>query len=145
MTLLWGFLWGVAAVGTIAGGAILGVWWERKVSARIQMRYGPQQIGPYGSLQMIADVPKLLFKEDIVPDLADKAIFRFAPLFVFGPVAASHGRHPVRSRLGAARHERRHPVLPRRAVDRGHRDPAVGMGKPQHARCRSVASARPRR
>jgi len=89
VTLLWGFLWGVAAVGTIAGGAILGVWWERKVSARIQMRYGPQQIGPFGSLQMIADVPKLLFKEDIVPDLADKAIFKYAPLFVFGPVATS--------------------------------------------------------
>lgn len=89
MTLLWGFLWGAAAVGVIAGGAILGVWWERKVSARIQMRYGPQQIGPFGSLQMIADVPKLLFKEDIVPDLADKAIFKFAPLFVFGPVATS--------------------------------------------------------
>ncbi|MDO8950949.1 MAG: NADH-quinone oxidoreductase subunit NuoH [Actinomycetota bacterium] len=89
MTLLWGFLWGVASVATIAGGAILGVWWERKVSARIQMRYGPQQIGPYGSLQMIADVPKLLFKEDIVPDLADKAIFKLAPLFVFGPVATS--------------------------------------------------------
>ncbi len=89
MTLLWGFLWGVAAVMVVAGGAILGVWWERKVSARIQMRYGPQQIGPFGSLQMIADVPKLLFKEDIVPDLADKAIFRFAPLFVFGPVATS--------------------------------------------------------
>ncbi|KAF0207674.1 MAG: NADH-quinone oxidoreductase subunit [Actinobacteria bacterium] len=89
MTLLWGFLWGVASVATIAGGAILGVWWERKVSARIQMRYGPQQIGPYGSLQMIADVPKLLFKEDIVPDLADKAVFKLAPLFVFGPVATS--------------------------------------------------------
>jgi len=89
VTLLWGFLWGCAAVGTIAGGAILGVWWERKVSARIQMRYGPQQIGPFGSLQMLADVPKLLFKEDIVPDLADKAIFKFAPLFVFGPVATS--------------------------------------------------------
>jgi NADH-quinone oxidoreductase subunit H len=89
MTLLWGFLWGVGAVVTIAGGAILGVWWERKVAARMQMRYGPQQIGPFGSLQMIADVPKLLFKEDIVPDLADKAIFKYAPLFVFGPVATS--------------------------------------------------------
>jgi len=70
VTLLWGFLWGVAGMSVIAGGAILGVWWERKVAARIQMRYGPQQIGPFGSLQMLADVPKLLFKEDIVPDWA---------------------------------------------------------------------------
>lgn len=89
MTLLWGFLWGVAGMSVIAGGAILGVWWERKVAARIQMRYGPQQIGPFGSLQMLADVPKLLFKEDIVPDTADKPIFKYAPLFVFGPIAVS--------------------------------------------------------
>ncbi|PKQ20815.1 MAG: NADH-quinone oxidoreductase subunit NuoH [Actinobacteria bacterium HGW-Actinobacteria-6] len=89
MTLLWGFLWGVAGMTVIAVGAILGVWWERKVAARIQMRYGPQQIGPFGSLQMIADVPKLLFKEDIIPDSADKPIFKYAPLFVFGPIAVS--------------------------------------------------------
>jgi NADH-quinone oxidoreductase subunit H len=76
-------------MSVIAGGAILGVWWERKVAARIQMRYGPQQIGPFGSLQMIADVPKLLFKEDIVPESADKPIFKYAPLFVFGPIAVS--------------------------------------------------------
>jgi NADH-quinone oxidoreductase subunit H len=73
----------------IAGGAVIGVWWERKVSARIQMRLGPQQIGPAGVLQMVADVPKLLFKEDVVPDQADKPVFRYAPLAVFAPIAMS--------------------------------------------------------
>lgn len=89
MSFFWGLLWGVSAVLLIAGGAIIGVWWERKVSARIQLRLGPQQIGPAGSLQMIADVPKLLFKEDIVPDAADGPFFRYAPLAVFAPVAMS--------------------------------------------------------
>ena len=89
MTFLWGLLWGLAAVMFIAGGAVIGVWWERKVAARIQMRLGPQQLGPAGVLQMIADVPKLLFKEDIVPDNADKPIFRYAPMAVFAPIAMS--------------------------------------------------------
>lgn len=89
MSFLMGLVWGIAGMSLIAGGAIFGVWWERKVSARIQLRYGPQQIGPAGSLQMIADVPKLLFKEDIVPAQADGTLFRYAPLFVFAPVATS--------------------------------------------------------
>jgi NADH-quinone oxidoreductase subunit H len=84
-----GLAWGLAAVMLIAGGAVVGVWWERKVSARIQLRRGPQQLGPAGSLQMIADVPKLLFKEDVVPTAADRPVFKYAPLLVFAPVAAS--------------------------------------------------------
>jgi len=89
VSFFWGALWGVSAVMVVAVGAIIGVWWERKVSARIQLRLGPQQIGPAGSLQMVADVPKLLFKEDVVPDAADGPFFRFAPLAVFAPVAMS--------------------------------------------------------
>jgi len=87
MTLLLGMGWGALGVLVIAVGAIFGVWWERKVSARIQMRLGPQQIGPAGSLQMIADVPKLLFREDIIPARADRTLFKFAPLIVFAPIA----------------------------------------------------------
>jgi NADH-quinone oxidoreductase subunit H len=86
---LLGLAWGIAGVLVIAGGAVIGVWWERKVAGRIQLRYGPQQIGPAGSLQMIADVPKLLFKEDIVPFAADRPLFTWAPLAVFAPVAAA--------------------------------------------------------
>lgn len=89
MSFLAGLAWGVAAVVLIAGGAIVGVWWERKVSARIQLRRGPQQLGPAGSLQMLADVPKLLFKEDVVPAAADRPVFKYAPLLVFAPVAMS--------------------------------------------------------
>lgn len=89
MSFVWGLLWGVGAVMLIAGGAVVGVWWERKVSARIQLRLGPQQLGPAGSLQMLADVPKLLFKEDVVPTAADRPVFKYAPLAVFAPIAMS--------------------------------------------------------
>ncbi len=84
-----GVLWSVFGVLVIAIGAVFGVWWERKVAGRIQLRLGPQQIGPAGCLQMAADTPKLLFKEDIVPEGADARIFRYAPLLVFAPVAVS--------------------------------------------------------
>jgi NADH-quinone oxidoreductase subunit H len=88
-----GFLWGLA-VGLGAGlliaiAALIGVWLERKVSARIQMRIGPNQAGPAGLLQTLADTVKLILKEDITPTQADVRIFRMAPLLVFVPIAAS--------------------------------------------------------
>lgn len=59
------------------------VYMERKVSADIQVRYGPLHVGPYGSLQLIADMVKLLTKEDVFPTRADRWIFRLAPALMF--------------------------------------------------------------
>lgn len=59
------------------------VYMERKVSADIQIRYGPIHVGPKGSLQLIADSIKLLTKEDIFPAKADPWIFRLAPAVMF--------------------------------------------------------------
>lgn len=85
----WGALGGLGAGLSIALAALFGVYWERKVSARIQFRYGPQQAGPYGLLQTLADVGKLVTKEDFTPKAADPVIFRRAPMLVFAPIAVS--------------------------------------------------------
>lgn len=58
------------------------VYLERKVIARIQNRYGPNRVGPFGMLQTVADALKLLTKEDIVPTGADKLLFAIAPVLV---------------------------------------------------------------
>lgn len=61
-------------------GAAYSVWLERKVSARMQQRKGPNRVGPFGLLQPLADVLKLLIKEDIVPTAADKPTHFIAPV-----------------------------------------------------------------
>jgi len=55
------------------------VLFERKLLGRMQLRYGPNRVGPYGSLQLLADGVKLLLKEDLVPDGADRVLFFLAP------------------------------------------------------------------
>ena len=63
-------------------------WIERKFLARIQQRMGPMRVGPHGLLQPIADVIKLISKEDILPSWADKPIYWMAPLAIFVPAIA---------------------------------------------------------
>jgi NADH-quinone oxidoreductase subunit H len=56
------------------------VWVERKVVARFQDRLGPNRIGPFGLIQPFADIIKLIIKEDITPEGADKVVYNIAPV-----------------------------------------------------------------
>jgi NADH-quinone oxidoreductase subunit H len=74
---------GAGALASIVSGAvILLVWMERKIIARMQDRYGPNRVGPFGLLQTVADAVKLLSKEDIVPARVDKIIWALSPIVV---------------------------------------------------------------
>src|SRR5690349_24458187 len=59
---------------------LFAIWYERRVVARMQVRPGPNRVGPFGLLQSLADGLKLAFKEDIMPKLADKVVYFFAPV-----------------------------------------------------------------
>ncbi len=75
--------------------AVLAIYGERKISAFIQNRYGPMETGYYGLLQTVADLLKLLQKEDIVPRVASKALFLVAPFVIFVAVFAGFSVVPV--------------------------------------------------
>jgi NADH-quinone oxidoreductase subunit H len=62
-------------------------WMERKVIGRIQNRIGPNRVGPWGIFQAIADAVKMLIKEDIIPDGADRPVFNLAPILIAGAAA----------------------------------------------------------
>ena len=63
-------------------------WIERKLAGRIQQRIGPYRVGPHGLLQPIADMIKMFVKEGIVPDKADKFLFKLAPILAMVPIFA---------------------------------------------------------
>jgi NADH-quinone oxidoreductase subunit H len=67
---------------TLAAGMTLA---ERKVSAWIQWRIGPNRVGPWGTLQPLADGVKFLFKEELIPDGANPLLFRLAPVMAAAP------------------------------------------------------------
>jgi len=69
---------GAALLALLLGAAYL-VLAERKLLARMQIRIGPDRAGPFGLLQPIADLIKMMTKEDVIPRGADRVIFRYAP------------------------------------------------------------------
>lgn len=76
---------------------VFAVWGERKLAGYIQDRMGPTHVGPYGLFQTIADLLKLLQKEDTVPSKADPFLFKYAPVLIFASVFAGFSVLPVSS------------------------------------------------
>ncbi len=75
---------GVIALVTV--NALFLIWMERKVSAHMQLRPGPMEVGFHGAIQTVADAIKLLGKELITPEEVDRPIYLLAPIVVFLPV-----------------------------------------------------------
>ncbi|MEJ5227881.1 NADH-quinone oxidoreductase subunit NuoH [Thermodesulfovibrio sp.] len=68
---------------------------ERKVIGHIQLRLGPMVVGPHGILQPVADIIKLIFKEDIIPSTVDRRIFTVAPLISLTAALSTFAVIPV--------------------------------------------------
>jgi NADH-quinone oxidoreductase subunit H len=75
-----GAAYGAVLVSVLLAVVAIAIWFERKLAGRMQSRLGPTMVGPVGILQPVADVIKLLQKEDIVPQGADRPLFNLAPV-----------------------------------------------------------------
>ncbi|CAA9279539.1 MAG: NADH-ubiquinone oxidoreductase chain H [uncultured Acidimicrobiales bacterium] len=93
------------------------VWFERKVISDMQSRIGPNRAGPWGLLQTLADGIKLFFKEDLLPEQADRRVFRLAPYLSIVPAFAAFAVVPFGGTISVFGH-RTHMQLA---------DPPVGV------------------
>ena len=82
-------------LGMVMGMVPMMVWAERKVSARFQLRRGPNRVGPFGLFQLVADSLKLFWKEDFFPRNTDRLIFLAAPILAFLPGVLSFALIPI--------------------------------------------------
>jgi NADH-quinone oxidoreductase subunit H len=79
---VWATIYVVAVVIGVSLAVLAMNWIERKALAHMQVRLGPMRVGPHGLLQPVADAVKLLIKEDIMPEGADKLVFWAAPVMI---------------------------------------------------------------
>lgn len=87
----------LAVLLTMASGMI---WLERRLLAAWQDRYGPNRVGPFGLLQVLADMIKIFTKEDWVPPFADKPVFIIAPMIIMVTVLMSFAVVPIAPGVG---------------------------------------------
>ncbi|WP_091737018.1 NADH-quinone oxidoreductase subunit NuoH [Marininema mesophilum] len=93
------FIGPVILLGIVLGFVTIAILFERKVIGWMQGRHGPNRVGPWGVLQSVADVLKLLLKEDIIPHQADRSLFKWAPVIAFIPAFAVLAVIPYTSSL----------------------------------------------
>jgi NADH-quinone oxidoreductase subunit H len=89
----------LVALLTIAAGLI---WLERRLLALWQDRYGPNRVGPFGLLQVLADMIKIFTKEDWIPPFSDRAVFVLAPAIVMMTTLASFAIVPFAPGIGVS-------------------------------------------
>ena len=90
-----GALIGAIGILSFIGGMLLVlIWVERRLIGRMQIRRGPNRVGPYGLLQPVADAIKLIQKEVLMPDGADRILFLLPPAIIFIPMMAAWGPVP---------------------------------------------------
>ena len=90
--------------GALMGAVTMMIWFERKAISDMQSRIGPQRWGPFGLLQTLADGIKLFFKEDLIPDQADRFVFKLAPYLALVPAIITFAIVPVGGTLHIAGH-----------------------------------------
>jgi NADH-quinone oxidoreductase subunit H len=95
----------VLYVAVVLVAVILVGWIERRLSAFIQNRLGPNRVGPYGSLQIFIDVVKLLLKEDIVPKNAYKPVHDLAPIISIAVALSTFAVVPIGNTIELFGHE----------------------------------------
>jgi NADH-quinone oxidoreductase subunit H len=84
----------------LVGVAAVLTWVERRLLGLWQDRFGPNRVGPFGTLQVVADMIKLLFKQDWVPPFADRAVFVLAPAIVMAAVLLAFAVVPIAPGIG---------------------------------------------